>query len=278
MNPIFHTPYPAEIIERTQEAPNIFTFKLRFKDSQLQKQFRFQPGQFNMVYHFGVGEVAISISSDPDDENTIHHTIRSVGRITNSLVKLNKGDYLGIRGPFGNGWPIEKAQGKDIIILTGGLGCAPVVGMINYIVNRRKQFGKLMILQGVKHSHDLIFRDRYNEWQQLPNTQVLLAADRSGPHWTWHTGYVTELISELNINPDKTICMICGPEMIIQVDIKNLLARGLDENNIFLSMERNMECAIGHCGHCQFGGSFICKDGPIFCYSSIKELLGKKGF
>lgn len=273
-----YTPFDAKIIERTQESADIFTLKLQFCDKQIHEQYRFSPGQFNMLYLFGVGEVAISIVSDPDDSSLYAHTIRNVGRVTHGLSLLKVGDHVGIRGPFGQGWPLQKAKGKDILIITGGLGCAPSVSIIHYIVKRRKEFGRVIILQGVKHSSDFIFKSQYDEWRKLPDMQILLAADASAPNWPGHTGLITELIDQINIDPEKTICMMCGPEAMMRASVARLAKLNLSTNNIYSSLERNMECAVGHCGHCQFGGKFICKDGPVFCYSDIEYLLSQKGF
>lgn len=272
-----YLPYEAEILELKRETADIFTLGLNFCDPNIQSTYQFNPGQFNMLYLFGVGEVAISIVSDPN-ENIFYHTIRSVGRVTQAMSRLNQGDRIGIRGPFGQGWPLDQAAGKDVLIITGGLGCAPSVSIINYIVKRRNQFGRLIILQGVKHSDDLIFKDHYQRWAALANTQVLLAADVSGHNWLGHTGLITELLDQIHLDPNNTICMMCGPEAMMIAAVDRLRKLSLPLQEIYLSLERNMECAVGHCGHCQFGGSFVCKDGPIFCYTKIMHLLDKKGF
>lgn len=278
LNNTVYLPHTAEIVSRIQNAPDIFTLGLKFDDQHIHHNYSFSPGQFNMLYLYGVGEVAISIVSDPKEIQTFHHTIRSVGRVTKAIAQLKVGDQLGVRGPFGQGWPIDAAKNKDILIITGGLGCAPSVSIVNYIEKRRDQFGRLIILQGVKHSHDLLFQEQYQHWANLPDTEVLISADTSQVDWPWHTGQVTELLKNININPDNTICMMCGPEGMLLAVTAHLLSLKISEHNIYLSLERNMECAVGHCGHCQFGGEFVCKDGPVFCYSKVKQLLGKKGF
>lgn len=273
-----YLPFDAEIIERTQESPSIFTLKLQFTDQQQQHDYRFLPGQFNMLYLFGVGEVALSIASDPDDHAFYSHAIRRVGRVTHGLSLLKAGDHVGIRGPFGRGWPLEASKGKDILMITGGLGCAPLVSIINYMMKRRDEFGQITILQGVKHSDDLIFRRQYAQWAALPNTDVKLAADVSKPNWPWFTGLVTELIDHVEMDYNNTLCMMCGPEAMLHASVDRLIQLKLPKDAIYLNVERNMECAVGHCGHCQFGGEFICKDGPVFCYPDIQHVLDKKGF
>lgn len=273
-----YLPMEAEIIERIQESPNLFTLRLCFTDSKLQDAYCFEPGQFNMLYLYGVGEIPISIVSDPKDEHIIDHTIRAVGRVTNAMSKLKPGARIGIRGPYGRGWPILEAEQRDVVVVTGGLGCAPVVSVINYMAHRRERFGKLNIVQGVKHSSDFIWRERYDHWRELPDTNVLLAADDGEPIWPWHVGRVTDLFDQLEFNKDHVLVMLCGPEGMMRVVIKHMLEQGVDGRDIWLSMERNMQCAVGHCGHCQFGDKFICKDGPVFCYEDVKALLGKRGF
>jgi NAD(P)H-flavin reductase len=273
-----YLPQEAQIVERIQESPTLFTLRLRFTDEKFNVHYRFSPGQFNMLYLYGVGEIPISIVSDPKDDTLYDHTIRSVGRVTRGFSQLVEGDRIGVRGPFGNGWPLEQAEQKDIVIVTGGLGCAPVVSVINYIMNRRERFGKVNIVQGVKHSSDFIWRERYDMWQQQPHTKVLLAADAGDPLWPWHIGPVTGLFDELDYDRANTLVMMCGPEGMMRAVTKYMLANGLSENELWLSMERNMQCALGHCGHCQYGDKFICKDGPVFCYRDIRELFAIKGF
>ena len=272
-----YLPLEAEVVEFIEESPTIFTLRLRLTDSQQNQLYSFEPGQFNMLYLHGVGEVAISIVSDPQDETLIDHTIRAVGRVTKGLQQLRKGDRLGLRGPYGRGWPMHESKGHDVIIVTGGLGCAPVVAVINYILMRRKKFGKLTIIQGVKHSDDLIWRQRYDYWNTLPDTQVLIAADHGGAVWPFHHGRVTELFSKSIIDPANAFAMLCGPEGMMNAAANGLIDLGLQGERVYLSMERNMQCAVGHCGHCQYGKDFICKDGPVFTYPEIQDRLGVKG-
>lgn len=273
-----YLPYAAEIVSRTQESPTIFSLQLRFNDAEQRQRFSFRPGQFNMLYLFGVGEVAISIVSDPETTGELTHTIRAIGRVTNALAQLKVGDTIGIRGPYGRGWPLELAADKEIIIVTGGLGCAPVMGMINYIIKRLSQYKSLKILQGVKHSHDFIFAERYQEWYLLPKTEIHIAADQADATWPFQTGRVTDMIDTLSFNPKNTLVMICGPEIMMETAAKAFLKKQISEEYIYLSMERNMECAVGQCGHCQYGGLFICKDGPVLNYAQIKDLLTIDGF
>jgi NAD(P)H-flavin reductase len=271
-------PHAATVMSRTQESPSIFTLRLRLSDAALQADYRFAPGQFNMLYLMGVGEVPISIMSDPADRDGIGHTIRAAGRVTQGLARLQAGDQVGLRGPFGRGWPLQEIGGRDVVLVLGGLGCAPAVSVIHYILNRRERFGKLVIIQGVKHAEDLIWREQYDRWAALPNTQVLVAASHGAALWPWHVGRVTEVFGLAQFNPARAAAMMCGPEGMMQAAAENLLQRGLPESRLYLSMERNMQCAVGRCGHCQLGGSFVCRDGPVFGWGQVKDLLAHRGF
>lgn len=270
-------PAVAKVIKRIQESPSIFTLHLRFMDDDLQQAYHSEPGQFNMIALHGVGEVPISIASDPNEAHFIAHTIRAVGRVTNPMSRLKPSDTVGLRGPYGRGWPLNEAEGHDVILVTGGLGCAPVVSVIEYIMRRRSQFGRLIIIQGVKHAEDLIWRHRYQLWSQMPDTQVLLAADVGGPQWKWDIGPVTVLLDQARFDHQSVLVMMCGPEPMLKAVSNRLLDDGVSSTKIWLSMERNMHCAIGHCGHCQLGPFFICRDGPVFPYSVVMPWLYYRG-
>ena len=271
-------PLEAIVVERTQESPTIFTLQLRLRDAAAQAAYRFAPGQFNMLYLAGVGEVPISIMSDPQERDGIGHTIRALGRVTQGLAALRPGDSLGLRGPYGRGWPLQEIEGRDVVLVTGGLGCAPVVSVIHYILRRRERYGKLVVIQGVKHAEDLIWREQYDRWAALPDTQVLLAASQGGALWPWHVGRATELIEQARFDPGRAAALMCGPEGMMRAAAEKLLARGLPESRLHLSMERNMQCGVGRCGHCQFGGAFVCRDGPVFDWGQVESLLAHRGF
>ena len=273
-----HLPLEAEVVERIQESPTIFTLRLRFTDPVKHAAFRFAPGQFNMLYLYGVGEVPISIVSDPQNEHLFDHAIRVVGRVTRGLEQLKAGDRLGVRGPYGRGWPLKLAENRDVMVVTGGLGCAPVVSVINYVIRRRDNFRRLIIMQGVKHSDDLIWRSQYSQWSKLRDTQVLVAADVGVALWPWHVGRVTELFDKVEMDASRAMVMMCGPEGMMQAAVDRLFEHGVPEDSIYLNMERNMHCAVGLCGHCQYGGKFVCQDGPVFSYPEVKGLFDVKGY
>lgn len=275
MNP--YAIHPARILDKRRETEGIDTYRLQFIDDALRRSYRFSAGQFNMVYLFGVGEVAISIVSDPDEPEFLDHTIRVVGRVTKGIAPLHIGDTLGIRGPFGQGWPLEDARGKDVLIVTGGLGCAPVVGAIEYIFRRRSQYGAVKILHGVKTAHDLLYRERFDSWRQHPNTEVLLTSDQPDKTWHYHVGVVTELFEQVAVDPSRTVVLMCGPEIMMRLGVPILMQRGIPAAAIYVSLERHMECGIGLCGHCQLGPFFLCKDGPVMSYDRVAPWLGQSG-
>ena len=270
-------PQEAEVLHRREESPGLFTLHLRLADAQAQAAYRFRPGQFNMLYLYGVGEVPISIVSDPRATRHIGHTIRAVGRVTRGLERLRPGDRLGLRGPFGSGWPLVECEQQDVIVVTGGLGCAPVTGAIHYLMRRRERFGHLNIVQGVKHSDDLLWREQYESWARMPDTTVLIAADEAGPLWPWHVGRVTDLFDRLRFDPRRSVVLSCGPEGMMIAVAEQLQQRGIPAERIWVSLERNMQCGIGLCGHCQIGPAFVCADGPVFRWRDIAPWVGVRG-
>ena len=278
MNRPLHIPRQARVLERIQESPDIFTLRLQFPDAEPAQPFVFAPGQFNMLYLPGVGEVPISIVSDPADAHCFDHAIRAVGRVTRGLARLHEGDEIGVRGPFGRGWPMRDAEGKDLVIITGGLGCAPVVGAINYVFQRRERFGHVTILQGVKHRNDLIWRERYAQWAKFPDTTVALAADNPADDSDLFQGNAVQLLERVRPISENALAMLCGPEIMMKFAIDALLRQGFSDTTIWVSMERNMQCANGLCGHCQLGPLFVCRDGPVFRYDQIAEWFFRKGF
>jgi NAD(P)H-flavin reductase len=266
-------PEPAEIVEKRTYGPHIHSYRLRLLDPTARPRFDFVPGQFNMVYVPGVGEAAISIASDPADE-ILEHIVRVVGRVTRVIEGLGVGDVLGLRGPYGTGWPLQEARWKDVLVVTGGLGCAPVAGAVDYMFRRRASYGRITILHGVKQPADLIHRDRFELWRRQPGSVVHLTSDQPDRAWRDRLGVVTELFDEVEFEPSRSVLLLCGPEMMMRIAARRLRERGLPAERIHLSMERNMKCAVGLCGHCQLGPSFLCKDGPIFSLARIAPFFG----
>jgi sulfhydrogenase subunit gamma (sulfur reductase) len=273
------TPYmifPARITARRVETQGIHTFTMQFVNPAARREYRFKAGQFNMLYAFGVGEVPMSIVSDPAQPEILEHTVRTAGRVTSVMTRWKPGDIVGVRGPYGNGWPMEQARGRDVVIVTGGLGCAPVVGVINYIFRRRDEYGDLQILHGVKTPNDLLYRERFDQWRRAPRTRVYLASDQPDKTWRDRIGVVTDLFDELVVTP-STVVMMCGPEVMMRYAARTLTHKGVSDDAIHLSMERRMECAVGLCGHCQYRERFVCRDGPVFTYRAVRQMLGTSG-
>lgn len=232
-----------------------------------------QPGQFNMLYVFGKGEIPVSVSSIAVDHPQMIHTIQDVGRISGGVCALKPGDQLGIRGPFGNPWPIRAAEGKDVILVAGGLGLAPLRPVVEHIVEHPDVFRQVNILYGTRSPDYMMFHQNIIAWQADPDINFLLTVDHSFKTWRGHVGVVTHLIEQAKFDPVNTVAMVCGPEIMMRFAFAALEHAGMNASDIYFSMERNMKCAIGHCGHCQFGPAFVCKDGPVFQYSLMQEYL-----
>ena len=262
-------PRVARIARRRRESADVCTLEIEFADGA---PMAFAPGQFNMLTAFGVGESAISISGDPASDRLIH-TIRAVGPVSRALCGLKAGAALGVRGPYGVGWPIEAADGRDVLFVAGGLGLAPLRPAIYRALAERRRYGAVSILYGARGPDDFLFRREVEQWRGRFDAQVEATVDHATGDWRGHVGVVTNLIARAEIDPTQTIAMVCGPEIMMRFVAKALVARGMSEDAIYLSMERNMKCAIGQCGHCQFGPHFVCKDGPVFTYERLRRLL-----
>ena len=236
---------------------------------------RFQPGQFSMLWVFGVGELPISISGNPREKEHLVYTIRSVGQATHALVSQQVGNTIGIRGPYGTAWPIEAARGRDLIIVAGGIGLAPLRPVIYEVLNHREDYGRLVLLYGARSPRDLLYRKELASWAKQRDTQVLVTVDYGGLSWRGHVGVVTTLFKFARLQPSQSVAMLCGPEIMMRFVLRDLDGLGLARENVYLSMERNMKCGMGWCGHCQYGEHFICKDGPVFRSDRIRPLLDK---
>lgn len=264
-----YLPRVAVIESIRDETPDVKTFRVKFEDDS----FTFKPGQFVMVSILGVGESAISVSSHPDDaDEFIELSIRKVGNITGALFKLKPGDRVGIRGPFGRGWPLEEASGKDILVIGGGCGGGALRPLILDVLRHRSRYGRVEILYGARTPEDLLYKYEHDVWAKISQGCLLLTVDRIPPGVTWKhdVGVVTKLFKYVTVKPDDSFVFICGPEIMMHFAVKGLLSMGFRSDRIFLSMERRMRCGIGKCGHCQIGGKYVCLDGPVFSYEEIK--------
>jgi NAD(P)H-flavin reductase len=270
-DPMLSQPYLVR--EVSKETPDTFT--LRLAPDEGSNGTSFQPGQFSMLWVFGVGELPISISGDPAKHDQLVYTVRSVGKATNALVTRTAGQGVGVRGPFGMGWPLQAVRGRDVIVVAGGIGLAPLRPVIYEVLNHREDYGRLVVLYGARSPRDLLYRKELATWARQRETQVLVTVDYGGMNWRGHVGVVTTLFKYARLKPSRSVAMVCGPEIMMRFVTRELENSGLSRNDVYLSMERNMKCAVGFCGHCQYGPLFICKDGPVFPYEQLRPLLEK---
>lgn len=262
------TPEIFQVQSNRPETNDIFILIL---SRHSKKPFAFMPGQFNMLYLFDMGEVPISISSDPARPEELIHTIRAVGPVTAALRKLQKGDEVGVRGPFGSSWPLDRKK-SDILIVSGGTGLCPLRSALYYLALHRKDYRRVTILYGTRTPRDIMYQKDIQSWKKL-GLDIVISVDRADSGWTGPVGVVTPLIGKYIYEPGNTVVMVCGPEIMIRIAVEELVRAKIQEEQIFMSLERNMQCGAGLCGHCQLGPYFICKDGPVFSYASVKRWL-----
>jgi NAD(P)H-flavin reductase len=270
-DPMLPKPYCIQRVRR--ETDDTFTIELSPENGG--EGFSFLPGQFNMLYVFGVGEVPISISSDAQNSRAFQHTTRIVGAVTRAMGHLKKGDVVGVRGPYGTHWPVEEAEGRDVIIVTGGIGLAPLRPALYHVMAQREKYHKIVLLYGARTPEDILYRRELERWRSKFDLEIQVTVDRGTRAWRGNVGVVTAMIGRSPFDPSNAIAMACGPEVMMRFAVMEFQRRGLASENIYLSMERNMKCAIGFCGHCQYGPAFICKDGPVFRFDRIEPIFGK---
>jgi NAD(P)H-flavin reductase len=281
-NPVLHPtealhdvpmlPSPFVVRSVTKETYDTFTLSM---EPQNGGGTAFLPGQFSMLWVFGVGELPISISGNPAEPEHLLYTVRSVGAATHSLVSQKVGTMVGVRGPYGTAWPVEAARGRDLIIIAGGIGLAPLRPVIYEVLNHRADYGRLVLLYGARSPRDLLYRKELKAWARQADTQLLTTVDYGGLSWRGYVGVVTTLFKFARLQPSKSVAMVCGPEIMMRFVLRELDSVGLRREDVYLSMERNMKCGIGLCGHCQHGPHFICKDGPVFRSDVIRPLMEK---
>jgi sulfite reductase subunit B len=231
-----------------------------------------EPGQFIMISLLGIGDVPISVCSSPSRRESFDVCVRAVGKMTNSLHRLKPGSEIGIRGPYGKGFPMRILEGNDLLIIAGGLGIAPLRSLITYVLDNRREFGKVHILFGCKEPKDLLFRDELEQWSERVDLHYSCTVDRADPDWAGNIGVITTLIPGLDIEPTRTFAAVVGPPVMYNFVIKELLTKEIPEHQIYLSFERHMKCGNGKCGHCQIQNLYCCQDGPVFNYEKIKNI------
>jgi NAD(P)H-flavin reductase len=267
-------PYLFRMESRRRETADTFTLTLNPTGSG--HEWPFAPGQFNMLTAFGIGEVPISISGDPAEPQRLIHTIRAVGAATKHLCGLARGEIVGVRGPFGTAWPVKEAEDSDLVIVAGGLGLAPLRPAIYQALAHRSAYGNIEMIYGARSPEDILYFRELESWRGRFDVRVHVTVDAATPEWRGRVGVVTKIISQARFDSPNTVALVCGPGVMMRFTVQELLARGVGLDNIFVSLERNMQCGLGLCGHCQLGPLFICKDGPVFPFSRVKGWFEKR--
>jgi NAD(P)H-flavin reductase len=264
-------PRPFRVVSRRAETEDTWTLSLEPADGRPMPAFG--PGQFNMLYAFGVGEVPISISGDPGGGGPLEHTVRAVGPVSAAICRAEPGEQLGVRGPFGSSWPLGDAAGRHVVIVAGGIGLAPLRPALLGALAKRDRLAGLVLLCGGRSPSQLLYRSELEAWREDPRLVVDVAVDSADPDWHGHVGVVTTLIGGAPFDPGNASAFIVGPEVMMRFTVDALLARGMDPADVHLSIERNMKCAVTHCGRCQLGPTFVCREGPVMRYGAIERFL-----
>ncbi len=266
-------PRVARVRRRRRDGPLVWTLELEADGAD---PGGFAPGQFNMLTVFGVGEVPISLSGDPAAPDRLVHTVRAVGPVSAALARVEPGGAVGLRGPFGAGWPMAEAAGRDVVLVAGGLGLAPLRPALYRLLAERERYGNVVLLYGTRSPDEILFRREIETWRRRLDIDIEVTVDHAAGDWHGHVGVVTTLIPRAAFDPLHALALVCGPEVMMRFAISALRDAGLAEEAVYLSMERNMKCAVGLCGHCQFGPVLVCRDGPVFRFDRLRGLLRTK--
>jgi NAD(P)H-flavin reductase len=267
-DPMLPRPYRVERVHR--ELRDTWTLTLTPADAQMPP---FAPGQFNMLYAFGIGEIPLSISGDPARTGTLVHTIRAVGAVSQALCALKPQAAVGVRGPFGSAWPLGACEGRDVLVIAGGIGLAPLRPIVYQLLAGRERYGRVALLYGSRTPSDLLYRSELERWRARGRLDVLVTVDRGTPEWSGSVGVVTKLIDRATFDAANAVALVCGPEIMMRFTAAGVLKCGVTADRVFVSLERNMQCAVALCGHCQYGPVLVCRDGPVFRYDRLAGLL-----
>jgi len=267
-----YLPHLAEIIEIKQETPDIKTFKLKFRDQAAQEVFDYKPGQFVEFSVFGEGEATFCLSNSPTRKSGIEFSVKKMGKVTQTLHELDAGDTVGIRGPYGNGFPLEDLKNKNLLFVAGGIGLAPLRSLINYCLDKRNDFKKITIVNGARASKDLVYKDEYDSWKKAPDTQLHLTVDCQEENWACMVGVVPKILEQVKPASKESMVIVCGPPIMIKFTMPVLLKLGFTPEAIITTLEMKMKCGLGKCGRCNIGNLYICKDGPVFSYAQLEKL------
>ena len=262
-------PAPFAVAAKRRETADTWTLELQPRAGE---QLAFAPGQFMMLSAFGAGEVPISISGDPGGEGPLVHTVRAVGLATKAICDASVGDVLGVRGPFGRPWPVDDFAGADVLVVAGGIGLAPLRPAILALLARRERYGRLVLLYGGRSPEQLLYAAELQQWVQ-GGLELAVTVDSAGPEWLGHVGVVPRLVRRTRFDPASAVALLCGPEVMMRFTVAALARDGVDGDRVYASMERNMQCGIGICGHCQLGPTLLCRDGPVYSWSELERWL-----
>ena len=269
-----YRPWPARITSITDLTATEKLFEFRLIDERIRSAFHQDPGQFVELSIFGVGEAPISISSAPSKQGFIELCVRRAGRFTEVLHTMQCGDVVGIRGPFGRGFPFEEMKGHDILLVAGGLGIAPLKSLINYIHDERHAFGKVTIIYGSKNPREVMFRHQFEMWKHRNDFDLHLTVDNYEEGWDGEVGLVTKPFENIEVDSENTYGVLCGPPVMYRFVVEEMRKKGIPYDRIYMSFERHMKCGMGKCGHCQVGHQYVCIDGPVFNYWEAKNIQG----
>ncbi len=267
INQELYIPALVEIESVTEECDLITTYKVAADEE-------YKPGQFFQVSILGVGEAPISVSSSPTEKGAIELTVRRTGKVTSAIHNLSKGDVIGLRGPYGNSFPLEDAAGRDLVLVAGGIGLAPLRSVVRYVVDNREKYGRVCLLYGAKRQSEIVFMNELEKWRNSNDIDVRLTIDKAESGWTGHVGVVTTLLYELEFNFKGCIAFVCGPPVMIKYAVQGLSQLGVGDRDIYATLERYMKCGVGKCGHCYMENKYVCIDGPVFSYREIKDMKG----
>jgi NAD(P)H-flavin reductase len=268
---IVTVPEVAVIDEIRDEIEDVRTFYFSFENPEIGRSFRVKSGQFVMCTVFGSGEFAVSLPFSPENDRP-HLSVRQVGKVTRALHELRAGDKIGLRGPFGNGFPFESIKGKNVVYVAGGIGLIPLRSSIVHVLQHRQDFGRIVLIYGSRSSKELMYRDMIEQWKATEGFETYFTIDRAEPGWTGPVGFVHTLVGPAHIPVENTVAFVCGPPLMFNSVIKELLAAGLKDEAIVSTLERHMKCGIGKCQHCAIGRTLVCTDGPVYTYKQIKTL------
>ncbi|MGC8983326.1 MAG: FAD/NAD(P)-binding protein [Desulfurococcaceae archaeon] len=262
------------VVKEVPEAPGAKTMLIKVLEPYAGPQ----PGQFNMVYVYGLGEVPLSVSNVHGEPGLVEHTVRVAGAVTRALLSsVRVGSLVGVRGPYGVGWPLREAEGHDVLVLGGGIGFAPLRPVVKYVAANRQAYGRLNVLYGARSSEHFLYKYEISEYSRIPNSKLLLSVDKPEEGWPFYVGFATDLVGYADVDAKNAYAFVCGPEVMMRVGVKKLLERGFRRDRVFVSLERRMRCGIGVCGTCQLGHYFVCRQGPVFRLSDVEDYLFVEG-